>query len=99
MLVTVNPIAGEYYNIGGAFSCSVREMLDKLLSLSTVKDINVETDPVRLRPIDADLQVPDTTKFKNHTGWQPKIPFDTTMEDLLNYWRDRIKKIGNYIDR
>ena len=99
MLVTVNPIAGEYYNIGGAFSCSVREMLDKLLSLSTVKDIKVETDPIRLRPIDADLQVPDTTKFKNHTGWQPEIPFDKTMKDLLNYWRDRIKKIGNYIDR
>ena len=99
MLVTVNPIAGEYYNIGGSFSCSVREMLDKLLSLSTVKDIRVETDPIRLRPIDADLQVPDTTKFKNHTGWQPEIPFNKTMEDLLNYWRDRIKKIGNYIDR
>lgn len=99
MLVTVNPIAGEYYNIGGSFSCSVREMLDKLLSLSTVKDIKVETDPIRLRPIDADLQVPDTTKFKNHTGWQPEIPFDKTMKDLLNYWRDRIKKIGNYIDR
>lgn len=99
MLVTVNPIAGEYYNIGGAFSCSVREMLDKLLSLSTVKDIKVETDPIRLRPIDADLQVPDTTKFKNHTGWQPEIPFEKTMEDLLNYWRDKIKKVGNYIDR
>jgi GDP-mannose 4,6-dehydratase len=90
MLVTVNPIAGSYYNIGGAFTCSVREMLEKLLSYSTVKNIQVETDPERLRPIDADLQVPDTRKFEQHTGWKPAIGFEQTMQDLLNYWRHRV---------
>jgi len=37
--------------------------------------------------LDADLQVPDTSKFKAHTGWEPKIPFEKTMQDLLEYWR------------
>jgi GDP-mannose 4,6-dehydratase len=90
MLVTVNPVPGSYYNIGGAFTCSVREMLEKLLSYSTVKNIQVETDPERLRPIDADLQVPDTRKFEQHTGWKPEIGFEQTMQDLLNYWRQRV---------
>jgi len=90
MLVTKDPQAGEYYNIGGQYTCSVGEMLDALLSMSTVKDIKVETDPDRLRPIDADLQVPDTTKFEQHTGWKPEIPFEKTMSDLLNYWRERV---------
>ena len=90
MLVTVNPVSGESYNIGGSHSCSVRQMLDFLLSLSTQKDIQVEVDPTRLRPIDADLQVPDTTKFRKHTGWEPLIPFEQTMKDLLDYWRQRI---------
>lgn len=91
MLVTVNPIAGEYYNIGGNYSCEVAETLNTLISMSTVKDkIKIEIDPERLRPIDADLQVPDCSKFKKHTGWEPKIPFKQTMEDLLNYWRERI---------
>lgn len=99
MLVTENPQKGAYYNIGGSYTCSVRDMLNKLLSLSTVKNIKVETDPVRLRPIDADLQVPDTSKFKEHTGWEPEISFDKTMEDLLNYWREKIKRTGAYIDR
>ena len=89
MLVTKDPQAGEYYNIGGQYTCSVREMLDTLLSMSTVKDIEVETDPDRLRPIDADLQIPDTTKFEQHTGWKPEIPFEKTMSDLLDYWRER----------
>lgn len=90
MLVTINPIAGEYYNIGGAFSCTVRDMLNYLISLSTVKNIKIELDTERLRPIDADLQVPDTTKFTQHTGWQPNISFEKTMEDLLHYWRARV---------
>lgn len=99
MLVTINPEKGAYYNIGGSYTCSVRDMLNKLLSLSTVKDIKIETDPVRLRPIDADLQVPNTSKFKEHTEWEPEISFDKTMEDLLNYWREKIKRTGSYIDR
>jgi len=90
MLVTVNPLPGESYNIGGSYSCTIRQMLDYLLSLSTRKDIRVEVDSTRLRPIDADLQVPDTTKFRAHTGWEPQIPFERTMGDLLDYWRDRI---------
>lgn len=91
MLVTVNPIPGAYYNIGGTYTCSVGEMLETLLSMSTVKNIKIETDPERLRPIDADLQVPNTSKFKKATGWEPVISFEDTMKDLLNYWRSRIQ--------
>ena len=100
MLVTVNPIPGEYYNIGGTYTCEVGDTLNKLISLSAMKDrIKVEADPERLRPIDADLQVPDCRKFMTHTGWKPQISFERTMEDLLNYWREKIRKTGEYIDR
>jgi len=96
MLVTVNPVSGAYYNIGGTHSCSIGELLDDLINLSTIKDkLKVEVDKDRLRPIDADLQVPDTRKFTAHTGWQPKIPYETTMQDLLDYWRDRVAKSDN----
>jgi GDP-mannose 4,6-dehydratase len=92
LLVTVNPIPGEYYNIGGTFSCTVADMLGHLISISTCKEsIRVETEQVRLRPLDADLQVPQTSKFQAHTGWKPEIPFEKTMRDLLDYWRERVK--------
>ena len=94
MLVTVNPVCGAYYNIGGTHVCSVKDMLQTLLSFSTVKNIAVETDNDRLRPIDADLQVPDTSKFTSHTGWKPEIPFEQTMMDLLDYWRERVRILG-----
>lgn len=99
MLVTVRPSAGAYYNIGGTYSCTVGEMLDTLLSFSTVKDIKIETEESRLRPIDADLQIPDTRKFTEHTGWAPQIPFRTTMLDLLNYWRGRIQRGSLFLTR
>jgi len=99
LLVTVNPIAAAYYNIGGTHVCTVADMLKTLLSMSTVKGIKVETDPERLRPIDADLQVPNTAKFKAVTGWEPTIPFEKTMSDLLDYWRDRIRAGQNFLTR
>ncbi len=98
-LVTINPIPGAYYNIGGTYTCTVADMLKNLLSMSTVKDIRVETDPVRLRPIDADLQVPNTAKFKSVTGWEPVIPFEQTMADLLEYWRERVQSGHNFLTR
>ena len=91
MLVTVDPTPGAYYNIGGTHTCTVSEMLDTLVGKSPLS-FSVVTDPERLRPIDADLQVPDTTKFRQHTGWKPVIPFDKTMQDLLDYWRERVRK-------
>jgi len=99
MLLTINPIPGEYYNIGGSYTCTVEDMLDTLISLSTVKGIKKETEAARLRPIDADLQVPDTSKFTKHTGWKPEIPFKKTMEDLLNYWRERVRLGNFYLNR
>ena len=100
MLVTVNPIAGEYYNIGGSYTCEVGDTLNTLISFSTAKvKIKIETDPERLRPIDADLQVPDCLKFKAHTGWEPQIPYEKTMNDLLEYWRDRISHGQKFLQR
>lgn len=93
MLVTVDPTPGAYYNIGGTYSCSIEDLLKDLIALSTIKSqLSYEIDPNRLRPIDADLQVPDTGKFTAHTGWKPEIPYSKTIADLLDYWRQEIAR-------
>jgi len=96
MLVTMRPTPGAYYNIGGNHTCTIKDVLDTLISFSTRKDdIRVEVDPDRLRPIDADLQVPNTAKFHAHTGWKPEIPYQKTLLDLLEYWRSRVATEGD----
>jgi GDP-mannose 4,6-dehydratase len=90
LLVTKCP-PGEVYNIGGNETMTIGDALKKLLALSTVKNIKVEVDAERLRPSDVTLQIPSTEKFYKQTGWKPEIKFETTLRDLLNYWRDYYK--------
>lgn len=100
MLVTVDPIPGEYYNIGGSYTCTVGDTLDTLLSFSEKKNqIQIQVDPERLRPIDADLQIPNCHKFKEHTGWEPRIPYEKTMRDLLEFWRKRVDSGEQFLTR
>lgn len=80
--------SGEVYNICSETSWKIQTMLDKLLALSNVK-IEVRTDPSRLRPSDVPRLRGDCSRFKRDTGWKPEIPFDKTLQDMLDYWRDR----------
>jgi GDP-4-dehydro-6-deoxy-D-mannose reductase len=81
---------GEVYNISSGTGVAIKEMLDTLISLSTV-NVKTEVDEARLRPSDVELLVGSSEKFQKQTGWKPEIPFKTTLRDLLDYWRDRIK--------
>lgn len=80
---------GEVYNIGTGKAYAMKEVLDMLLSLSKV-NVEIEVDPLRLRPSDVPILLSDCTKFVNLTGWKPKIPFRDSLQDLLNYWRERV---------
>lgn len=82
--------SGEVYNIGGTETFTIGEILDILISLSTTK-IDRQVDPDRLRPSDVTLQIPDTSKFAAESGWRPMIPARQTLQDLLDYQRERVR--------
>jgi GDP-4-dehydro-6-deoxy-D-mannose reductase len=79
---------GEAYNICSEKSWRIGDMLDRLLSLSKAK-IKVQQDAARLRPSDVPRLRGDCSKFRRDTGWAPRIPFERTLEDMLEYWRAR----------
>ncbi|HYQ96250.1 MAG TPA: GDP-mannose 4,6-dehydratase [Candidatus Eisenbacteria bacterium] len=80
--------AGEVYNICSGRAWTIRGMLDLLLGMTKAK-VKVEQDAARMRPSDVPVLLGDAGKFKKVTGWEPKIPFEQTLRDLLQYWRDR----------
>ncbi len=80
---------GDVYNICTGTSIRIGDMLKLLLSFSKVK-AEIRTDPSRMRPSDVPILIGDNTKFVKRTGWKLEIPFNKTMEDLLNYWRQRV---------
>ena len=88
-LVLEKGVAGEVYNIGSGTTRTIQSVLDMLLSMSTTK-IEVRRDPLRMRPSDVKILWADDSKFRKQTGWEPQIPFEQTMQDLLNYWRGRV---------
>ena len=81
---------GEVYNICSEKARKIQSVLDLLLSLSKAKNIQVKQDQDRMRPSDVEVLQGDCSKFKEKTGWKPEISFEKTMEDLLNYWRQKV---------
>ncbi|MFC1709881.1 GDP-mannose 4,6-dehydratase [Candidatus Omnitrophota bacterium] len=81
--------AGEEYNICSGKGITIKEMLRLLLKMSKV-EIAIKQDLHRLRPSDVEILVGSYSKFKKQTGWQPQIPFQETLKDILNYWRERV---------
>jgi GDP-4-dehydro-6-deoxy-D-mannose reductase len=81
--------AGDVYNICTGSTIKIGDMLNMLLSMSKVK-VETKQDPSRMRPSDVPVLMGDNSKFVSKTGWKAEIPFTKTMEDLLNYWRERV---------
>jgi GDP-4-dehydro-6-deoxy-D-mannose reductase len=82
---------GEVYNIATGNGIRIREMLERLISLANV-EVKIEVDPDRLRPSDVEILIGDASKFKADTGWEPRIPFEQTLNDLLDYWRQTLAR-------
>ena len=80
--------AGEVYNICSGKAYSIQQVLDLLLGMSRAK-IEVRPDRMRLRPSDVPVLLGDRTKFTKATGWEPAIPFERTLQDMLDFWRAR----------
>jgi len=79
---------GEMYNIGGDYTCTVGDALDMLISKSKKPDVFIKlVDPDRIRPTDITLQIPDSSKFREKTGWKPTKGLEEICDDLLNHWR------------
>lgn len=81
---------GEVYNIASGVIHSIEDLLNGLLS-HTKHQIKVEVDPERFRPSDIPRLHGDAAKLRAITGWQPTIPFEKTLQDLLQYERENLK--------
>lgn len=80
---------GDVYNIAVGKAIKIGDMLNMLIAMSKMK-VTIKEDPARIRPSDVPILIGDNSKFVAKTGWKPEIPFEKTMEDLLNYWRERV---------
>lgn len=80
--------AGETYNVGSGRAVRIADILQMILKKSHA-DIRVENDPSKMRPTDLPVIEADIRKLQKTTGWQPLIRLEQTIEETLDYWRNR----------
>jgi GDP-4-dehydro-6-deoxy-D-mannose reductase len=90
-LALVTGVPGDVYNLGGGRSVRIAEMVDELITLCRVP-VETRVDRTLLRTSDVPRQEADTRKFTALTGWQPRIPWHTTLRDTLDYWREKVEE-------
>jgi GDP-4-dehydro-6-deoxy-D-mannose reductase len=80
---------GEVYNLCSGRAWAIERVLEFLLDEAAIRP-TIKPDPGRLRPSDVPVVIGDGSKIRAAVGWEPKIPFETTLRDLLAYWRARL---------
>jgi GDP-4-dehydro-6-deoxy-D-mannose reductase len=81
--------SGEVYNVCSGRGRSIGDILRSLLEISGVH-VDLQVDRERLRPSDLPALVGDPGKVREATGWEPRIPLERTLRDLLDHWRERV---------
>lgn len=82
--------AGETYNVGSGHAVSIQDVLDLIISQSSA-EVEVKVDPNKIRPVDVPIIEADTTKLREATGWERKIPLEQTIRETMDYWRQHIE--------
>ncbi|MCI0652248.1 MAG: NAD-dependent epimerase/dehydratase family protein [Planctomycetes bacterium] len=83
---------GRTYNVCSGSAPPLREHLDALLALASVR-IETVVDGERMRKADVTRLAGDPRAFCAATGWKPAIPMRQTLRDLLEYWRAEVAKV------
>lgn len=79
---------GACFNVGRGETVRLQSVVDTLVERARVK-IAVEVDPALVRPEEARASRCDASRLRETTGWKPEIPFEQTLADLLDYWREQ----------
>ena len=88
-LLIESGVPGEVYNVCSGHAIAIEELAHRLLQLAGA-DLVIESDPSLFRPVDVPVLLGDPSRVRDHVGWQPSIPLDDTLRDVLDDWRRRV---------
>lgn len=78
--------SGTAYNIGSGRGYTIREILN-IFQKITGQTVEIKENQSLIRKSDVPVLIADASKFRESTGWEPKISLEITISDILNYWR------------
>lgn len=81
-LLLVHGEPGKAYNVCRGEAVLVSDLLRQLMRIAEV-EVPVWADPARARPADVPTHVGNPERLRALTGWEPEIPLDQTLADVL----------------
>lgn len=78
---------GEVYNVASGIGRRLSDCFDALARIVGV-DARAEQDAALLRPGDIPVLIGDATKLRTLTGWSPQIPFERTLQEMVDAQAD-----------
>lgn len=82
---------GKTYNVCGGKPFQMREYTNMLLKFSKLDNVEFKVDEKLWRPIDIQYQDGDSSLIKDDIGWEPVIPIEKTINDLLYFWLRKLE--------
>jgi GDP-4-dehydro-6-deoxy-D-mannose reductase len=81
--------SGTVYNVCSGQSYSGQEIVNQLIQLAKAP-ISVSADPMKIRPSEVMNVSASHRRLSDDTGWQPRIPLEQTLAEVMNDWRRRL---------
>ena len=81
---------GEIFHIAGNDLHPMQHYLDLMLQMYNLEDTKLEIEPKYFRKVDIPIQIPDDSKVREFLDWQPSIPIEKTLKDLVEYWLEEV---------
>ena len=88
-LMAERGVPSEVYSLCSGEARRLKDILERAISLSGLKNVKVRQVPEKMRPYDDPIYVGDNSKLRA-LGWKPTIPMDKTLSDMLEYWRENL---------
>jgi GDP-4-dehydro-6-deoxy-D-mannose reductase len=82
---------GGTFNVGTGHAVAIAEILDTLIALARIP-VRAELDPSRVRSGERTRIALDTTRFRQKTGWSPRVALADSLRDTLDFWRSAIQQ-------
>lgn len=87
LLMLEHGVAGEAYNVASGVGHRLGDCFEQLARIIGV-DATPVTDASLVRPADIPVLIGDPSKLHAATGWTPQIPFEQTLQDLVDAQAD-----------
>ena len=84
---------GEAYNVCSGHAVSISALAEQLAAFAS-HPMKLRADPALERPVDVPVLCGDSSKLRAAVGWQPEIPLEQTLADLLDDMRARVRAVS-----